>query len=148
MQPLFPSLNSHFSQVRISMLLFLFLMCWIPSLGKRPCGTTPATPLQTNQASSAPAPPQIVSSHRKQANKPNTMPSSSFRACLPHVVLSWVDKNKMALSMLLLPCHQKCISWKKQRSPAPIPGLVLVLFGNGHRSCLILSKSLHIPPSK
>ncbi len=35
MQPLFPSLDSHFSQVRISMLRFLFLLCCIPSLGKR-----------------------------------------------------------------------------------------------------------------
>jgi hypothetical protein len=38
-QPLIPSLNSHFSQVRISMLLFLFLSCCIPSLGKRAYGS-------------------------------------------------------------------------------------------------------------
>jgi hypothetical protein len=35
MQPLIPSLDSHFSQVRISMLLFLFSLCCIPSLGRR-----------------------------------------------------------------------------------------------------------------
>jgi hypothetical protein len=35
MQPLFPSLDSHFSQVRISTLLFLFSSCCIPSLGRR-----------------------------------------------------------------------------------------------------------------
>ncbi len=33
-QPLFPSLESHFSQIVISMLLFLFLSCCISSLGK------------------------------------------------------------------------------------------------------------------
>ncbi len=37
--PFFPSLDSHFSQVRISMLLFLFLLCCIPSLGKKAYGT-------------------------------------------------------------------------------------------------------------
>jgi hypothetical protein len=34
-QPLFPSLDSHFSQVRISMLLFLLSLCCILSLGRR-----------------------------------------------------------------------------------------------------------------
>ncbi len=34
-QPLFPSLNSHFSQVRVGMLLFLFLSCCISSLGRK-----------------------------------------------------------------------------------------------------------------
>ncbi len=33
--PFFPTLDSHFSQVRISTLLFLFLSCCISSLGKR-----------------------------------------------------------------------------------------------------------------
>jgi hypothetical protein len=55
---------------------------------------TPAAPPQTaNQVSSAPAPPKIVPSHRKQVDKPNTMPSSSVHARL-HVVLSWVDEKK------------------------------------------------------
>jgi hypothetical protein len=35
MQPLFPSLDSHFSQVRVSMLLVLFLPCCISSLGRK-----------------------------------------------------------------------------------------------------------------
>jgi hypothetical protein len=35
MQPIFPSLDSHFSQVRIGMLLILFLLCCIPSLDKK-----------------------------------------------------------------------------------------------------------------
>ncbi len=106
-----------------------------------------AAPLQTNQASSASAPLQIVSLHRKQANKQITMPSSPIHACLSRVVSSWVDKNTTTESMLLLPCHQEHISWGKKRSSAMIPGLVLVLFGNGHISCLILSKFLHIPAS-
>ena len=56
--------------------------------------STPAAPPQTaNQVSSAPAPPKIVPSHRKQVDKPNTMPSSSVHARL-HVVLSWVDKKQ------------------------------------------------------
>jgi hypothetical protein len=56
--------------------------------------TTPAAPPQTaNQVSSAPAPPKIVPSHRKQVDKPNTMPSSSVHACL-HVVSSWVDEKQ------------------------------------------------------
>jgi hypothetical protein len=38
MLPLFPSFNSHFSQVAISMLLFLLLLCCISSLGKRAYG--------------------------------------------------------------------------------------------------------------
>ncbi len=39
MQPLFPSLYSHFCQVRISMLLFLSFLCFISSLGRRAYGT-------------------------------------------------------------------------------------------------------------
>ena len=39
MLPLFPSFNSHFSQVVISTLLFLFLSCCISSLGKRAYST-------------------------------------------------------------------------------------------------------------
>jgi hypothetical protein len=39
MQPLFHSLDSHSSQVVISMLLFLFLSCCISNLGKRAYGT-------------------------------------------------------------------------------------------------------------
>jgi hypothetical protein len=35
MQPLSPSLDSHSSQVRVSMLLFLFLLCCISSLGRK-----------------------------------------------------------------------------------------------------------------
>jgi hypothetical protein len=35
MQPLLPSLDSHFSQVRVSTLFFLFLLCCISSLGRR-----------------------------------------------------------------------------------------------------------------
>ncbi len=119
MQPLFPSLNSHFSQVNISTLLFYFLSCCIPSLGKRACGTTPATPLQTNQASSTPAPPQIVSSHRKQAIKQTPCHHHLFMLVSPMLCWAGLTKIKMALSMLLLPCHQERISWKKQRSPAP-----------------------------
>ncbi len=34
-QPLFPSLDSHFSQARISTLLFLFSLCCVLSLGRR-----------------------------------------------------------------------------------------------------------------
>jgi hypothetical protein len=37
-QPLFPSLDSHFSQVVISTLLFLVSSCCISSLGKRAYG--------------------------------------------------------------------------------------------------------------
>jgi hypothetical protein len=33
--PIFPTLDSHFSQVRIIVLLFLFSLCCISSLGKR-----------------------------------------------------------------------------------------------------------------
>ena len=47
-----------------------------------------------HQASTPAAPLQIVLSHRKQADKPKTMPSSSFHAGLPHVVSSWVDENQ------------------------------------------------------
>jgi hypothetical protein len=39
MQPLFPSLDSHFSQVVISTLLCLFLLCSI-ALGKRAYGNS------------------------------------------------------------------------------------------------------------
>jgi hypothetical protein len=49
---------------------------------------------RAHQASTPAAPPQIVLSHRKQADKPKIMPSSSFHAGLPHVVLSWVDENQ------------------------------------------------------
>ncbi len=37
-QPVFPSLDSHFSQVIVSMLLFLFSLCCISSLGRRANG--------------------------------------------------------------------------------------------------------------
>jgi len=37
-QPLFPSLDSHFSKIVISTLLFLFSSCCVSSLGKRAYG--------------------------------------------------------------------------------------------------------------
>ncbi len=89
--------------------------------------------------------PQNLSSHRKQAGKPNTMPSSSFHACLPHVVLSWDDKKQSDRVHVVIAMPSGMHLLKKQRSSALILGLVLVLIGKGHRSCLILSKFCAFP---
>ena len=62
--------------------------------GPRANQASAPAPLATKKEST-PAPPQIVSSHRKQASKPNTtMPSSSFHVCLPHVVSNWIDEKQ------------------------------------------------------